>query len=74
MSINPLLSHIRINDKYNVIQTYTLLRPVIEEVMIQYIIIKFLSNDNLKPSPEWWFKSRNINNEKFRGLLKKAIL
>ena len=70
-SINSLIPQNRINDKYNVIQTYTLLQPVIEDVMIQYVIIQ-LFND--KTIPKHWFNAQNINSEEFRSYFKPMIL
>ncbi len=51
-SINSLISKNRINDKYNVIQTYALLQTVIEDVIIQYVIIQLLNDETI---PKNWF-------------------
>ena len=69
--INSLLPQNRINDKYNVIQTYTLLQTVIEDVIIQYVIIQLLNDETI---PKNWFKLQNINSEEFRSDFKTMIL
>ena len=70
-SINSLIPQNRINDKYNVIQTYTLLQTVIEDVIIQYVIIQLLNDETI---PKNWFKLQNINSEEFRSDFKTMIL
>ena len=74
MRNNLLIPQTQINDKYNVIQTYTLLRPVIEEVMIQNVILHLLTHNVDGVIPFNYFSQQDINNEKFRGEFKGMIL
>ena len=71
MRNNLLIPQTRINDKYNVIQTYTLLQPEIEELMMQYVRIQLLNDETI---PEHWFNAQDINNEEFRKKFKEMIL
>ena len=69
--INSLIPPKRINDKYKVIPTYELLKPVIDDVMMQYVLIQLLNDETI---PKNWFKTQDINNEKFRKKFKEMIL
>ncbi len=71
MRNNLLIPQTQINDKNKVIQTYTLLQPEIEELMMQYVRIQLLNDETI---PEHWFNAQDINNEAFRKIFKSMIL
>ena len=69
--INSLLPQNRINDKYNVIQTYQSHKKDIDELMIVHVTVQLLKDETI---PKHWFNAQNINSEEFRSYFKPMIL
>ena len=57
-----------------IIPTYKKLKKYIDELIIYHVMIQFLNDETLKPSPKLWFKTKNINSEEFKSVFKSMIL